>query len=389
MTLALALGACATALLYAAGWPADRYLHNDYAGFWAGSRSLIEGRDPYDAIAWLELHERMGSHGLAIVPPQTGFGYPLTTAVAFLPFALLPVSLAAPLWFISQAAAALASLAALARRLSPGTVRRDLPVLLALCVASQPARVFAEGGNLGGVLLAIPAAGLALLLGGRPFAAGLVLGLVVVKPHPFLLAIPLVLLSIPRGDARRLAAGALVTGGALVLLAFILRPGWIGEWLVSIARIQAVPVGRANAYGLFPPEWRALGLVLVGALVVGFVVWVRRCRPSPGAVAAAALPLSLFAAPYGWSYDHSVLLVTSAVIIAAVAHAAERTRASLLVLLAVVTIPLPWMLYVLAFSRGEEAWSAVVPVAVLSVLALALTRPGRRTVGCAPQEVAR
>lgn len=388
LALVLALGACATALLYVTGWPADRYLHNDYAGFWSGSRALIEGSNPYDAVAWLQLHERIGSRGLAIVPPATGFGYPLTTAVAFLPFAFVPIPFAAPLWFVSQAAAALVSLAALARGLLPRTARRDLPVLLALCVASQPAWVFAEGGNLGGFLLAIPAAGLALLLAARPVAAGLVLGLAVVKPHPFLLAVPLVLIALPRRDAVRLCSGALLSGGALMLVAFILRPGWVGEWLVPLSRIQATPVGRANAFGLFPPEWRVLGWVIVVGLVAGFLIWVRLRRPPPAAAAAAALPLSLFSAPYGWSYDHSVLLVTSAVIIAAVAHAADRTRAMALVLLAVVTIPLPWMLYVLAFSRGEEAWSAVVPIALLGVLAIVLAGPGSRTVGCARQEVA-
>jgi hypothetical protein len=37
-----------------------------------------------------------------------------------------------------------------------------------------------------------------------------------------------------------------------------------------------------------------------------------------------------------------------------------------------VLVPLPWLLFVLAFRRGDESLTAVVPLAVLGVLALAL-----------------
>lgn len=366
----LVVGGVATAILAMIGWPADRYRDNDYMGFWAGSRAVIEGLDPYDAATWVGLHLREGSRGLAIVPPATGFGYPLTAAIVFVPFALLPIGVAAPLWFVVQVTLAMLALALLGRQLFPATLRRDLPVLIALAATSQPAWVLAEGGNLGGFLLAIAAGSGALLLAGRPRAAGAIAGLAVMKPHPFLGAAPLLLAALPRRTALRLGLGALSVSAAVGVASLAIRPGWIAEWLVSLGRIQAAPVGRATAFGLFPPDLRALGWVLVLSAVVGFAAWARQPRP-PALVIAAALPLSLFAAPYGWSYDHAILFVTVAVILALAAPLAPSARAKLLVLVALVTVPLPWALYALAFSRGEETWSAVVPIAVLAVLAIA------------------
>src|SRR5512133_574828 len=166
------IDAIATAALAAIGWPASVYRHNDFAGFWVGSRLLLDGVDPYDFGPFLDLHRQIGSQGLAINPPGTAYGYPLTTALIFAPFALLPIELAAPLWFVVQATLATAAIAALALVLFRDTFRRDLPVLLAVGACSQPASLLAAGGNLGGYLLAIAGSGTALLLAQRPLVAG-------------------------------------------------------------------------------------------------------------------------------------------------------------------------------------------------------------------------
>jgi hypothetical protein len=55
------------------GWPASQYRHNDFAGFWVGSRMLLDGADPYDFEPILAMHRAIGSQGLAIdrrAPPM-------------------------------------------------------------------------------------------------------------------------------------------------------------------------------------------------------------------------------------------------------------------------------------------------------------------------------
>jgi hypothetical protein len=299
----------------------------------------------------------------------------------FAPFALFPIPVAAPLWLVTQGASALAAIYALGRRLFASTLRRDLPVLVAFTVASQPVWVLAEGGNVGGFLLAIAATSAALLLADRPFAAGAVAGLLVIKPHPLLIAIPLLLLALPRDRAARMAAGGMVVAAPLVVVTLALRPTWIGEWLLPLGRISAAPVGRATLFGILPPEVRPLGWIVVIAIVVAFALW-SRGRPLP-LVIGAAIPLAIFCAPYGWSYDHTVLFVTAAVIIALVARAPASLRMRVLILLALVTVPLPWVLYVTAFSRGEESWSIATPLALLATLAIS-ARAVTRAYGTMP-----
>lgn len=358
--------------LAALGWPADRYRDNDFAGFYLGARAVLEGLDPYHLPTWLALHDRIGSAGLEIVPRGSAFGYPLVTAVAFAPIGLLPIALAAPAWLVTQAALALVALIAFGRQVLGPTARRDLPLVIALAAGSQPAWVLAEGGNIGGFLLAFVAGALALLLAGRPWAAGLVLGLLVVKPHLFLLFVPLLLLflllSVGRGAAARLAAGGLISAGGLLALSFVLRPGWPAEWLGPVGRIGSAPVGRANAYGVMPHDARWLGLLIVAALLIGLGIWVRRRPLGLAGRAVGALAISLIASPYGWSYDQLVLATAAAVGIGYAATLGPGPRLRALILLILVTVLLPWLLYVLAFSNGEEAWSAIAPIALLGTL---------------------
>ena len=365
----LAIAAAAGIVFAQVGWPAEQYRHNDFAGFWVGSRLLLDGRDPYDFAAFLDMHQRIGSRGFAINPPGTAYGYPLTAALLFAPFALFPITLAAPLWLVTQVSLALAALVGLARHLFGPTLRRDLPVVLAFAISCQPAWLLAAGGNLGGYLLAIAAASATLLLAGRPAAAGAVAGLLIVKPHPLLIALPLILLLLPRRSAVRMLAGIASVAGAIVFVTLLLQPGWMSEFLVPFGRIGGAPVPRSTIFGLLggtgPVVW-----VIVAALLAAFFVWARKGQPLP-VVIGAAVPVSLLAIPYGWSYDHLLLLLTAAVILAVVASARARARAAVLFLLAIALIPLPWLLYAIAFRRGDESWSAIVPLGVLATLAVA------------------
>jgi len=374
--LVIAAAVLVTIALYLLGWPASEYVHVDFAGFWVGSRMLLDGADPYDFGPFLEMHQRIGSRGLAINPPGTAYGYPLTTALVFAPFALLPVSAAAPLWFVTQATLAMGALVALYRKLLGPHAGRHLPIFLALAVACQPAWLLAGGGNLGGYLLAISSTCAVLLLARHPSAAGAVAGLLVIKPHPLLLALLLILLVLPRRDAIRFAGSAAAVAGGIVLVTLVLRPGWIGEFLLPFSRIGGAAVPRSTLFGLVGSALGPATWIIVVAIALAFLWWARVPRPMPFLL-GAAIPISLFCIPYGWSYDHILLLIPVAVILATVARDTERTRLAILGLLAVVFIVLPWALYAIAFRRGDESWSAVVPVAMLATLALVIWHDAR------------
>lgn len=345
--------------LYVVGWPASVYRDFDFFGFWAGGRAVLEGLDPYDPRVAASLPRAFGSAGNALLV-GSGYGYPLPTALLTLPFSALPLPIAAPGWLVLQVAAAAAALIALGRRLFPATHRRDTFVLLALLGASQAAWVLAWSGNIGGFLIAIVAVALVLLLDGHAVAAGALLGLLVVKPHLFLWAVPLLLVYSP---ARlRIAAGGAAVSGALLLASLVVLPGWPAGWLASALRLQGTNVSRANAWGPMPADARWLGWIAIAAALAAFLWWWAERRPDLATFFGVALALSLLGAPYVWSNDHVILGVTAAVALAHAARLGERERAAVLVALAVTLVFLPWLLYLRTWHTGDEPATGLIPL---------------------------
>ena len=365
-------GAIVVVVLYAIGWPASLYRDNDFASFWVMGRMLLDGRDQYDFNAYVEAHRAIGSRALTIVVAGTPTFYPLTTALLCAPFAAFPLPIAAPLWLVAQVILGLRALVALGRALFPQTLRRDLVLLMGLAVAFQPAWLLAAGGNIGGFLLAIVASSAALLITGRAYAAGAVAGLLVVKPHLFVFALLVLLLTLPRATVARFFGATAGVAGGLTVITLLIRPGWIGELLAELGAIAAYASRQATVFGLLGPDNAVLAWSIVAASLIAVVAWARWKKPPTAFVIAAAIPLSLFGTRYGWSYDHLLLLVTVAVTLAILSPAPERTRAVMLFALAIAVVVVPWSTYVIAFQRGDESWSAIVPLTVLLVMAVAM-----------------
>src|SRR6185503_9653416 len=118
-------------------------------------------------------------------------------------------------------------------------------------------------------------------------------------------------------------------------------------------------------------DLRALAIVIAVAIVAAAAVWARLRRPALALVIATAVPVSLFVIPYGWSYDHLVMLVSAAVILALVADVPASRRTAVLTALAIVFVLLTWTVFSIAFQRGNEALSALTPLAVLALVYVA------------------
>jgi len=363
----------ASAVLAAGGWATRNYRDFDFFPMWLAGRGVLQGTDIYDPTVWLGLFLQEGSEGYALLP-GTGFGYAMPAAILMVPFGLFPLSVAAALWAVTVIALAATGLWALSRVLFRTFGRRDLVALAGLTAASQPIWVTLFTGQPGGILLGIVAHATALLIVGRHLAAGVVLGLLILKPHLFLWAIPVLLIASP--SRARLLRGMLLSGGSILIASFLVRPDWPAAWLRTAGRLQGLNVSRANAWGLAPDEARWLGWAVLTLVVAAFALW-WRARPPVHVIWAGAVALSLFGAPYSWSYDQGILAVPAAVIIAAVAARPPALRVPVLAALAAGWVVLPWLLYLDAHRTGAEPAAAVVPVAVLTLLIGAY--PGARS----------
>ncbi|TMD60220.1 MAG: DUF2029 domain-containing protein [Chloroflexi bacterium] len=374
--LALVALGLAVLLLAADGWPASRFLHGDYIQYWLASRALLEGWDPYDATTWRAMHDAIGSAGGEIA---IGFGflYPLTTPVATLPFALLPVAIAAPLWFVSQTTSVLVALIALGRRIFVSHPRRDVFLLLVLAVLMDPAYAVAGDGNLTRFMPAIIGGAMALVLRGRAFSAGLILGLGILKPQLLVVFVPALVLFLPMRERVRLVLGGIFTVGTLAAISWAMRPGWVTEWLGQITRVQG-EYGRTNLWGYVPVEDRWAGWAIAAALVLALVLWWYARRPPILVAASVALALSLFLSPYGGPLDQAVLLVAVATYIAMIEDVSGFRRVILILGLVATSTALGWLSWSGLRDPGIEVELPAPAIAILLVVVDLLVRAAPR-----------
>ena len=314
------LGLATVALLSLVGWPLATYRDGDFFAFWAGSRSIIEGQDPYDLAWWTVIHAREGSSELSFLWPPSGARwpsvYPLWTDLVLAPFAAVPIAVGAAAWLVTQTLAVLAVVIVLWRRI-PGRAKGSLPLVLAILVGSYPFTLLIVGGNMTGLLFAIYWSAVALALAGRQSRAGALLGLLLLKPQAFLVAGPVALATIWKARPRA-ALASLGVAAVLFVSALVVRPTWIPEWLSAVAIARTVPLSNATLWTLDRAIGGApfTGPLAVVALLVGSAWWSATRRPSWLWLICASTAVSIAVAPYGWSYDELLLIPLALPIIA-------------------------------------------------------------------------
>lgn len=86
-------------------------------------------------------------------------------------------------------------------------------------------------------------------------------------------------------------------------------------------------------------------------------------------IVAAALPISLFGAPYGWAYDQIILFASAAIVAASAASAPKMVRRTVVAGIFVILVVVPHVLYVIAFPPslaefldGHEGLSSITPL---------------------------
>ncbi len=361
------------------GWLAANgalwYRTADFYCLREGARLLATGADPYDPELWRPVIEARFPdpfRGSATSSCVARYASPLWTAVVMLPFGILPLELSASLWMAVSIGAVLLGIRWIWSAV--GGSGRLAPVFAALVMASQPFWLLLVGAQVSGLLLGLVGAAVCLAARGRHGLSGAMLGALVLKPQVAGVYLPAVLLREALRGRPRALAGAAVAVGALCAASLALRPTWIAEWLDEVG-------GRRLGYArLLPSAWGlandALGtiawapaLIAAAILAVAAVVWRRPLgRITFGAL---ALPLSLFAMPHIWSYDFLVLALPWGVALALADRMAGARRPVMLVATVIVASAVPWSLFAVGISRGQETWSALVPVATALLVAAA------------------
>jgi hypothetical protein len=328
----------------------------DFVSYWAAARLVLDG-NPAGAYD-LALHRgvELGAIPLAGALP---FGYPPCFLILLAPFGLLSYPAAAVAWVLLTFAGYGAAM------------RRWAADRIWLALSFPPLLVSAITGQAGFLTTALFVAGMALLPK-RPFLAGLILGLLVVKPQ-LGLVLPLALLA---AREWRALAGAAAGSIGLVLLSLALF-GWepwqawlgnagliasiAGEGLAGWHRMASV-YGALRFAGLGAgPALLAHGSVALAAAGAAGLIWQR--ERGIGARAAALAAATALASPYLFVYDMLILVVPFLWLV-------QRGRHRLLLALAW-AILLLGLVQVLGWSGGPNL-APLAPIIFLVLILLQL-----------------
>jgi hypothetical protein len=316
-------------------------LGRDFANIYAGGHLVTEGKLSllYDLQAYQSYQKALFAG--AVEGHNYSYG-PVSFLYAWL-FSLFPYLLSYLLWTaLTGAAFAVAS--------RPYLSEVGIPARVALILPASLINVWA--GHYGFLIGALWL-GAWHLLETRPRLAGLLVGLMLVKPHLALL-MPLLLLR-RRAWTTILCAGLTVAGACLLTLVLFGVQPWI-DYLTKTLGLQAAMVDEVDQFFLLmmptvaPSLFRA-GLsdtlvwivqIIVALAAVGALLWrMPACPRQAGLAAACATFLAL---PYAFNYDMTVVSIASL-------HLLQRSRPgagwTLSPALALVTFLLPVLLLAL------------------------------------------
>lgn len=360
--IGLAWAASARHGIDAAGKP----LGTDFLAFWSASRLALSGQaaSAYD-IAQIYQVERAA---MPVDPGLSTFLYPPPFLLLCLPLGLIGYWPALAMWL-----AATGSLfVAVARRWLAGVQARTLTVL------AFPAVIVNAGHGQNGFLTAALMGGGLLMIERRPWLAGAMLGMLVIKPQ-IALALPILVLASGRWRVMMGAAASAAALCAASLLAFgggvwegffsgqavgraILEQGLVepGKMVSVFAMLRVLGFGSGAAYGV-----QTVAALAAAALIV----LVCRRSSEGGAQAAAGAAATPLISPFFLDYDLTLLAFPLAWLLGEGLRRGFFRYEKLVLALAFV---LPLVARPLALTLGAP----VAPLAVFALLALIVRRAG-------------
>ncbi|WP_084636674.1 glycosyltransferase family 87 protein [Mesorhizobium sp. WSM3626] len=285
----------------------------DFTNLWAGGRMALDGHVAFlfDVDSYRATLRRMFSPDL----PNQEWSYPPSILIFGAPLALLPIFPAYLVW-------TLGTVFCLWLALRPLQLGKAAEAAVLFCPAVLINAAFGQNGALT----------TALLIGGlaavpkRPVLAGLLFGLLTVKPHLGIL-VPFCLLA--NGNWRAIVAAALSSSALFVLTGLLLGSEvWTLFWTETRPLMTAILeapypqpyqsnaatmffLARASGLGL-TAAYALQAIATVAAIATAIWIWLPSRRVEHRERVVLTAVLATLATPYGYSYDTIGLAVAVA-----------------------------------------------------------------------------
>jgi hypothetical protein len=355
-------------LNYIVGW--------DFVNSWMGGRAALHG----NLQDYFEVHRYNAQihHLFAANVPFHNWSYPPHILLLLWPFGLFPYLVSFALWLAAGFGVYLWAA-------SGNKLDRELLLFLALSPVAMVLVLTGQNGLFTGALLL----GVLAQWDKRPVLAGIMLGVLSVKPQLVLL-MPLVL--VMTGRWRCLAAAAATVAAMAALTTVLYGPAIWQGYLTEAVPFQNVvmtkgtglmlgmmPTAFINARLMGAPDAVAWGLqAMTSAIALAAVIWTFHKRRDPMLSNAMLLAASLLVVPYSFNYDMAALIA----VLAQMRFRPDNTRVDTAMILIVWMLPVLMMLGFFVKLAG----SALVLLALMNRLFERLRLPAKIVIpGRAPR----
>ncbi len=293
-----------------------RHNDNDFFTFWLAGHLVSQGGNPYDTGQWVAGYHRFDIGFI----PNPSFLYPLPLALLLAPLGILSFHSAYVLWVTLIQLMIIVSLVLLLFQENYPRAKLFFIPLLAGTVLFRPTILTLTQGQVSGLFLFV-LAWIAFLWQKRKwFFGGLLLGLLALKPNLGLLVIGLLACWLLLQKRWSSLFGTVVSGIFVLLAGLVYNPEWVIQfWRIGINKLAGTFGGSPTVWGLgaLISHNQSAGTVLFGSLsalfiLIGFFCTIFRLRASlqPISVLALVITVTLLIAPYTWTYDQLLLLLS-------------------------------------------------------------------------------
>jgi hypothetical protein len=276
-----------------------RWMGMDFAPFWVGVREMFAGADPYSQATTLKIQQVVYG-GPALGGDPMMFVYPAWMFLLIAPLAALPYPWAAILYIGTLLWALLNVLGLMAWNFSKGNSRVHLFWMIWLVLGSLPFIIISVTKGQLGYLSLIALFATRRLWDRKPFWAGVLLSLVLIKPTVTVIPAAGFLLWALFEKDWKFIGGFLASIGTLFVTSLLASGNWIPGYLSMLSIKGGMPV--LWSLDALNSPWNFIFAAFFGLLGVYSFVIARRQRDRNFWLSTTFL-LGIALTPMRWIYD--------------------------------------------------------------------------------------
>jgi hypothetical protein len=358
--------------IYVAIWSDAR--EYDFAAYWQASFMIKNGGNIYSPDEWLSVREEQQT----ALHSEVVFQYPLPLAVLLLPLSFVDVKIAYGIWIVLCQIFIIISVLFLLR-----AQKKFLPLYEILIVASlflfRPTyHIIVRSGQILAMLLFFAVIATFLFYRKKWFLGGIFLSFFSLKPS---IGLPILIIFVTWLLIRKywyaiygICVGCLLLffGGA------IYDPSWLLKYITSGQHLLMKYWGHPTIWGLANLMFENTGFVAMFAfMIVGFVLssilvlFISKKPDNPFAIMSLSVSAGLLLAPYSWSYDQILLIIS---LMFVVIEISKRYGDNLSLFFLMVFVLFSASFVFLAFQLGHDVFSVFVTVTLWGLTIFLITK---------------